>query len=74
MSNLIIRLTIDDYLELVERSKAAGVKEGESMQVILDEMINEGRIKSVIQTERSEEQIKKDLSKNWKVWEVRDNG
>ena len=71
MSNLIIRLTIDDYLELVERSKAAGVKEGESMQVILDEMINEGRIKSVIQTERSEEQIKKDLSKNWKVWEVK---
>jgi len=71
MSNLIIRLTIDDYLELVERSKAAGVKEGESMQVILDEMINEGRIKSVIQTERSQEQIKKDLGKNWKVWEVK---
>jgi hypothetical protein len=66
-------MSVDNYLELCERSIAAGIKEGESMAPILDQMINEGVIKRVVKTERSEKEIVMDLKKHWRVWE-KDNG
>jgi putative heme iron utilization protein len=71
VSNIIIHLTIDNYLELVERSKKAGIKEGESMQTVLDEMIKEGKITTVIKTERNKKDILKDVQKHWKVLDMR---
>jgi putative heme iron utilization protein len=71
VSNIIIHLTIDNYLELVERSKKAGIKEGESMQAVLDEMIKEGKITTVIKTERNKKDILKDVQKHWKVLDMR---
>ena len=73
MSNLIIHMTMDNYIEMVERSQAKGIRPGESMQEVLDEMIQEGTIKTVVKTERSEEQIIKDLSKHWKVGDLRED-
>lgn len=71
MTSLIIHLTIDQYLELVERSKKAGIKEGESMQPILEEMIKEGKITTAMKTERTPEKAVEDLKKHWKVLDMR---
>ena len=71
MSNFIVHMSIDDYLELVERAKAKGIQEGESMQEALDEMIAEGRIERLVKTERPEDQIIEDLQKHWKVKDLR---
>ena len=71
--NYMIHMTIDQYLELVERSKKKGIKEGESMQEVLNEMIKEGRISRIIKTKRSKNQIVKDLGKHWKIGDLRDS-
>lgn len=69
--NLIVHMTLDNYLELVERSKAKGLKPGEPMFEVLEEMIKEGIIKTVIKTNRSETQIIKDIKKHWKIKDMR---
>ena len=42
------------------------------MQPIMDEMVKEGKIKGVVKTERSQEQIVEDLKKHWKVGDLRE--
>lgn len=69
--NLIIHMTIDNYIEMVERSQAKGLKPGDSMQETLEEMIKEGIIKTVIKTNRSETQVIKDIKKHWKIKDMR---
>lgn len=71
--NLIIHMTMDNYIEMVERSQAKGIKPGESMQETLEEMIKEGIIKTVIKTERTEEQIIDGVRKHWRVADLRED-
>jgi len=57
--------TIDDYIEILERAKAAGVKPGESMEEIINEYMKE-KSKKPLATGLSKEELLTELTNNGK--------
>lgn len=69
--NSLWQLTIDDYLEIVKRSKEAGLKPGDDMISIFMKYIEEKGKKSIGNTELTkDEMIQEYLSHDKKVLDI----
>lgn len=69
--NEIWSLTVDDYLVIIERAKAEGVKEGESMEKQFRQYMAEKNVQPIGHTELSkEEYISELISKDKKIIDI----
>jgi hypothetical protein len=63
--NYMFRMDVDTALEFWERVMDRKAETLEERNAILIELVEEGRIKSVMATERTKEQIIEDAAKNY---------
>lgn len=63
--NFMFQMDVDTALEFYERVHAQNAQTLDERNKILLELVEEGRIKSVIATERSKDQIVKDAAKHY---------
>ena len=69
--NQLWSITVDDYLEVVTRAKAAGLKPGDSMEAIFLEYMKEKGQASFARTEFTKEEILSELlEKNDSILDV----
>lgn len=70
--NYLFQMTIDDYLEIVRRAQANGVKPGESMEKEFLEYAKEKGLKPIGATELNrDELLREHASKGKKILDIR---
>ena len=69
--NFLYQITVDDYLEVVRRSREAGVLVGESMEAIFIDYMNEKQKNPICGTDLTKNEILGELTqKNDKILKI----
>lgn len=72
--NQVWAMSMDDYLNIVERAQKEGVKPGESMAKQMKEYMEEKNIKPIANTELTKDEfIAEQVSHDKKIFEMRNN-